>query len=152
MSRPARRRSALSSRARSRFSQLSPLEGEEIEEFARMKTEHDVGWPERALRHSLRKDDGFWQCRQISSLPVSFARHQLACHPAGLRLRRAQPCAAQPSRPSFSVSPRSVRVVCTENLTLIDYVTESPNVNGDDRAALLLPDPVRLAVQVEEPT
>src|SRR5437016_5855475 len=46
----------------------------------------------------------------------------------------------------------SVRPVCTENLILIDYVTESPNVNGDDRAALLLPDPVRLAVQVEEPT
>jgi hypothetical protein len=22
--------------------------------------------------------------------------------------------------------------VCTENLILIDYVTESPNVNGDD--------------------
>jgi hypothetical protein len=42
--------------------------------------------------------------------------------------------------------------VRTENLILIDYVTESPNVNGDDRAALLLPDPVRLAVQVEEPT
>jgi len=43
-------------------------------------------------------------------------------------------------------------LVCTENLILIDYVTESPNVNGGDRAALLLPDPVRLAVQVEEPT
>jgi hypothetical protein len=43
-------------------------------------------------------------------------------------------------------------VVCTENLILFDYVTESPNVNGDDRAALLLPDPTRLAVQVEEPT
>jgi hypothetical protein len=42
--------------------------------------------------------------------------------------------------------------VCTENLILIDYVTESPNVSSDDRAALLLPDPVRLAVQVEEPT
>jgi MFS family permease len=42
--------------------------------------------------------------------------------------------------------------VCTENLILVDYVTESPNVNGDDRAALLLPDPARLAVQVEEPT
>ena len=42
--------------------------------------------------------------------------------------------------------------VCTENLILIDYVTESPNVNGDDRASLLVPDPVRLAVQVEEPT
>ena len=42
--------------------------------------------------------------------------------------------------------------VCTENSILIDYVTESPNFNGDDRAALLLPDPVRLAVQVEEPT
>ena len=63
------------------------------------------------LRHSLHKDDGFWQCRQIWSLPVSFACHQFACHPAGLLLRRAQPCAAQPSRPSFSVSPRSVRVL-----------------------------------------
>jgi hypothetical protein len=43
-------------------------------------------------------------------------------------------------------------VVCTENLILFDCVTESPNVNGDDRGALLLPDPVRLAAQVEEPT
>ena len=42
--------------------------------------------------------------------------------------------------------------VCTENLILFDYVTESPNVNGDDRAALLPPDPVRLAIQVEEST
>jgi hypothetical protein len=42
--------------------------------------------------------------------------------------------------------------VCTENSILVDYVSESPNVSGDDRAALLLPDPVRLAVQVEEPT
>jgi hypothetical protein len=41
---------------------------------------------------------------------------------------------------------------CTENLILVDYVTESPNVNGDDRAALLLPEPARFAVQVEEPT
>jgi len=41
--------------------------------------------------------------------------------------------------------------VCTENLILIDYVTESPNVNGDDRAALLLADPVRLAVQATAP-
>ena len=49
------------------------------------------------------------------------------------------------------ITPQERRV-CTENLILIDYVTESPNVNGDDRAALLLPDPVRLAVQVEEPT
>src|SRR5206468_11872698 len=43
-------------------------------------------------------------------------------------------------------------VVCTENLIRIDCVTESPNVNGDDGALLPLPDPVRLAVQVEEPT
>ena len=42
--------------------------------------------------------------------------------------------------------------VCTENSILIDYVTESPNVSGDDRSIMLLPDPVRLAVQVEEPT
>jgi hypothetical protein len=42
--------------------------------------------------------------------------------------------------------------VCTENSVLIDYVTESPNVSGDDRSGMLLPDPVSLAVQVEEPT
>jgi len=35
---------------------------------------------------------------------------------------------------------------------LIDYVTEAPNFNGDDHAALLIFDPVRLAVQVEEQT
>jgi hypothetical protein len=29
--------------------------------------------------------------------------------------------------------------VCTENLIRIDCVTESPNVNGDDRALLPLP-------------
>ena len=33
-----------------------------------------------------------------------------------------------------------------------DYVTESPNVSGDDRSVLPLADPTRLAVQVEEPT
>jgi hypothetical protein len=42
--------------------------------------------------------------------------------------------------------------VCIENLILVDYVTESPNVTGDDRSVMLLPDPVGLAVQVEEPT
>jgi hypothetical protein len=42
--------------------------------------------------------------------------------------------------------------VCTENSVLIDYVTESPNVSGDDRSGMLLPDPVYLAVQVEAPT
>jgi hypothetical protein len=42
--------------------------------------------------------------------------------------------------------------VCTEDSILIEYVTETPNFDGDDRAALLLPDHVRLAVQVEDPT
>jgi hypothetical protein len=42
--------------------------------------------------------------------------------------------------------------VCTKNLVRIDCVTESPNVNGDDRALLALPDPIRLAIQVKEPT
>src|SRR5438128_5176041 len=46
--------------------------------------------------------------------------------------------------------PRWVPVVCTENLIRIDCVTESPNVNGDDRALLPLSDPVRLAVQVAD--
>jgi Lon protease (S16) C-terminal proteolytic domain len=35
--------------------------------------------------------------------------------------------------------------VRTENAILIDYMTESPNVSGDDRSAILLPDAVRLA-------
>src|SRR6516165_1280401 len=51
------------------------------------------------------------------------------------------------------ISPRvahASRCVYRE-LILIDYVTESPNV-GDDRSVLLVPDPVRLAIQVEEPT
>jgi hypothetical protein len=43
-------------------------------------------------------------------------------------------------------------LVCTENSIRVDYVTESPNVSGDDRPVLPLPGPVRLAVQVEEPT
>jgi hypothetical protein len=42
--------------------------------------------------------------------------------------------------------------VCTENSIRVDYVTESPNVSGDVRSVLPLPDPFRLAVQVEEPT
>ena len=42
--------------------------------------------------------------------------------------------------------------MCTENSIRIDYVTESPNLSGDDRAILPLPGPVRLAAQVEEPT
>src|SRR5689334_20231063 len=42
-------------------------------------------------------------------------------------------------RLSLRSSSRSfVKPVCTENLILFDYVTESPNVNGDDRAAQLL--------------
>jgi hypothetical protein len=45
-----------------------------------------------------------------------------------------------------------LHAVCTENSVLFDCVTESPNVSGDDRSALALPGPVRLAVQVEEPT
>jgi hypothetical protein len=40
-------------------------------------------------------------------------------------------------------SQPSLLVVCTENSVRIDYMTESPNVSGDDRAALLLPDPAR---------
>jgi hypothetical protein len=42
--------------------------------------------------------------------------------------------------------------LCTENSVLIDYVTESSNVSGDDRSDMLLPDPIGLAAQVEEPT
>jgi len=40
--------------------------------------------------------------------------------------------------------------VYTENSILIGYVTETPNVSVDDRAALLLPDPIHLALQVRQ--
>ena len=71
-------------------------------------------------------------------------------HRSRMRMRTAVKCCALPFAKALLLPARDP--VCTENLILIDYVTESPNVNGDDRAALLLPDPVRLAVQVEEPT
>ena len=61
----------------------------------------------------------------------------------------------QPNQNMIAVDDRNCRAfrpVFAENLIRIDCVTESPNVNGDDRALLPLPDPVRLAVQVEEPT
>jgi hypothetical protein len=45
------------------------------------------------------------------------------------------------------------RWVCVPKTPVrIDLVTESLNVSGDGHAVMLLPDPVRLAVQVEEPT
>ena len=40
----------------------------------------------------------------------------------------------------------------TENSIRVDHVSESPNVGDDDRAVPPLRGPVRLAVQVEEPT
>jgi hypothetical protein len=61
------------------------------------------------------------------------------------RTNGGPPCAA-------TVGAYEQMVVCTENSVLIDYVTESPNVTGDDRSVMLFPDPVGLAVQVEEPT
>ena len=42
--------------------------------------------------------------------------------------------------------------VCTENFIRVDHVSESPNVGDDDRAILPLRCPVRIAVEVEEPT
>src|SRR5258706_6909998 len=52
------------------------------------------------------------------------------------------------TRSAIGGEPRLVAPsVCTENLIRIDCVTESPNVNGDDRALLPLPDPVRLAAE-----
>jgi hypothetical protein len=47
---------------------------------------------------------------------------------------------------------RTCVTVCTENSILVAYVTESPNVSGDDRSVRPLLGPVRFAVQVEEPT
>jgi hypothetical protein len=77
-------------------------------------------------------------------------RHGTDLAEAGARSRTVQPeeliIVAVRSVPlSCAVGPAAaatyqigiLRVVCTENLILFDYVTESPNVNGNDRAALL---------------
>jgi hypothetical protein len=53
-----------------------------------------------ALRHSARKDDGLWQWRQISSLPVSFAFIRL-----GFGCRRGFGCLA------LSLAQRSLLVL-----------------------------------------
>src|SRR6266436_8382671 len=91
--------------------------------------------PVRQLRYlRLTSFDSLW--RLCVSFFLSVAR------------RRLQQFAASFRQPPHAGDWR----MCTENLIRIDCVTESPNVNGDDRALLPLPDPVRLAVQVEEPT
>jgi hypothetical protein len=59
---------------------------------------------------------------------------------------------ARGEKPELGRRLKAGTVVCTENLIRIDCATESPNVNGDDRALLAFPDPVCLAVQVKEPT
>src|SRR5260370_23982379 len=89
------------------------------------------------------------------------SEHRIAPHRVG-RDRRGLGCQVHDKNASTPcISPHGERLryplssgtpVCTENLILFDYVTESPNVNRDDRAVLLLPDPDRLAVQVAEPT
>jgi hypothetical protein len=62
------------------------------------------------------------------------------------------PLGARPSLSAGSDRKDRQTPVCTENFILVAYVTESPNVSGDDRSVRPLPGPVRLAVQVEEPT
>jgi hypothetical protein len=48
-------------------------------------------------------------------------------------------------------SPRTVKLVCAENVIRIHLVTERLNVSADGRAAMFLHDAVGLLVQVEEP-
>jgi hypothetical protein len=67
-----------------------------------------------------------------------------ACNTEAMNLRFAEIATA--------VEPAAHAVVCTENSIRVDYVTESPNLSGDDRFVLSLLGPVRLAVQVERPT
>jgi len=55
--------------------------------------------------------------------------------------------------PALTLARTDASVVCVpKNSIRVDHVSESPNVGDDDRAVLPLPGPVRLAVQVEEPT
>src|SRR5439155_26212377 len=82
-------------------------------------------------------------------------RHQLAqqAMDAGMSLAPlfANPIFCNPAlrgdRMQFDQMRRRecITLVCTENLIRFDCMTESHNVNGDDRALLSLTDPVRLA-------
>jgi hypothetical protein len=67
---------------------------------------------------------------------------------------RPEPWGTPPTTPGKRTSSTTVSrrpgCVCTENSILVAYMTESPNVSGDDRFALLRP--CSPAVQVEEPT
>ena len=56
------------------------------------------------------------------------------------------------ARPLELVREAGRTIVCTENSVRIDLVAESLNVIDDGRVVKLLPDALRLAVQVEEPT
>ena len=57
-----------------------------------------------------------------------------------------------PNSPIAQAASCIQEAVCTENSIHVDHVSESPNLRGDDRSVLPLPGPIRLAVQVEEPT
>src|SRR6266568_2336373 len=87
---------------------------------------------------------GHGRCGGRGLVPLD--RLRLARHRAGEHLVHAR------DRNDLEPFLDALADVCTENSVLIDYVTESPNVSGDDRSVMLVPDRIRLAVQVEAPT
>jgi hypothetical protein len=121
---------------------------------------------QETLRHGSPSCITTWRGRSIDPqryLQVVELADQLAhAMAASLLLDPAQMCVdgVEAHRPRLRIiAERNTRLqrlrqarVCTENSVRVDYVSESPNVSDDDRSVLPLPGPVRLAVQVEEPT
>jgi hypothetical protein len=64
-----------------------------------------------------------------------------------------RPCTLTGRERKFSAAQaRLPHLVGTENSVRIDLMAELLSVSNDGRTVVLLPDAVRLAVQVEEPT
>jgi len=65
--------------------------------------------------------------------------------------RRADIARARKLAPRIAVEPPQ-RLCVPKTSSVLNARPNRLNISGDDRAALLLPDLVRLAVQVKEPT
>src|ERR1700730_652761 len=92
----------------------------------------------------LRRDGAVWgpRARRCSEPPGPQGGH------GHTRTLRKPPChfawspyAGLTARTHSTILIQKNSVVCTKNSVLIDYVTKSPNVTGDDRSVMLLRDP-----------
>src|SRR5436309_3454496 len=136
---------------------VSPFKSKSRLEAENAALRHQLIVLQRKLRGRVRLTNGPASSYAFSTAAALHAKATLATSPldrmrayliGGLhRLEFQESCPVFRFQSNFPVKAdahtmRSAETpVYTENLILIDYVTESPNVNGDDRALLPLPDP-----------